>query len=45
MDKGEENSHITFNEISIDLNSTMYSSHVKHVIMFVSGSITLLDCW
>ena len=23
----------------------MYSSHVKHVIMFMSGSIRSFDCW
>ena len=29
----------------LDLNSTMYSSHIKHVITFTSGSITSLYCW
>ena len=23
----------------------MYSSHIKHVIMYMSGTITSLECW
>ena len=42
IDEGEGYSHTKF---ILDLISTMYSLHVKHVIMFMFGSITSLDCW
>ena len=29
----------------LELNLAMYSSHLKHEIMFMSGSIRSLDCW
>ena len=29
----------------LELNLAMYYSHLKHEIMFMSGSIRSLDCW